>query len=346
MRLRVADRILVCLAGIILLACCAGIVAQVFFGADLVGIAGKVFASESVRVRIAVIALAVLLLLLGIYCVFVLFRHRKRKDKFILQKNESGELAISVKALENMVQKCLEQHHELKAQNLYLENRKDGLLIRIRGTVSGGISIPLTVESLQKQIRQYVTACSGVEVKGIRVQIESSGPEASDAPFAIAPPSAKPLLREAEEKPVQPTVQAEAQKEEPEAEPKPAVSPARTENQQMDYLPDDEDDRPLHQRLFSTQPEQCIIPEPPEEARNAETENEAEAPAADAGAEPAESLNDLQETETEPVPEAEPAEPGTAAEQDHPEADAEFVESLKAFDAAVTGEKKEMDADE
>ena len=41
---------------------------------------------------------------------------------------------------------------------------------------------------MQKQIKQYVTACSGVEIKGVRLLIESSGEDATDAPFLIEPP--------------------------------------------------------------------------------------------------------------------------------------------------------------
>ena len=37
MRIRILDRILVALAGLILVAFCAGLVAQVFFGVDVAG---------------------------------------------------------------------------------------------------------------------------------------------------------------------------------------------------------------------------------------------------------------------------------------------------------------------
>ena len=37
MKIRILDRVLVAVAGLILLACCAGLVSQVFFGKDVVG---------------------------------------------------------------------------------------------------------------------------------------------------------------------------------------------------------------------------------------------------------------------------------------------------------------------
>ena len=345
MRLRIADRILVAIAGLLLIAACAGIAAQMFFGVDLVGFATRVFSSESTQARAALIALAVFLLILGVYCFFVLFRHRKRKDKFIMQKNESGELVISIKALENMVQKCLDQHDEIQVQRLFLETRKDGLLIRIRGSVSGGISIPLTVEALQKQIRQYVTACSGVEIRGIRVQIESSGEDAKDAPFAIAAPAGKPLLHEAEkkqeaqpaaEKAEEPVTAVPAASTVPSA---PAAPAAQAEQPtQTAVIPEEDDDRPLHQRLFSPQPEPCIVPEPPAGAQ--EETPAAEKTVSAEGTVPSEEP-DLTETFADTAEAIEElTEPAAAGESAEKPAD-DYVESLRAFDDLISGNGKE-----
>ena len=317
MKIRITDRILVALAGLLIIAGSVALAAQLFFGKDVVGYAAGILAPGSTRKRVILIAAAVLLLALGIYCVLVLFRHRSRKDKFVTQKTENGELSISVKALTNMVEKCLMQHKEINVQNVSLESVRDGILIRVRGIVAGGISIPLTVEELQRQIKQYVTACSGVEVKGIRVLIESSGEDAKDAPFAIAAPAAKGLLREADK-----TEEPSKQDAVPEVAPfvtmaettLPAETPAEipvpeTVVPPEDYV-DEDDDRPVHQRLFSPKEEPCIIPMPPqpEEAEPAgitEEQNEDAAPpevTEEADESTIQAFEEADET-TEPVPE-------------------------------------------
>ncbi len=270
MKLRVADRILVALAGLLILSACAAVVAQAFFQVDVIGFVSRVFTSQSLKARAAVICGAVLCLLLGGYCFFVLFRHRSRRDKFVQQKNDSGDLNISIKALENMVAKCLEQHPEIKVNSIFMQNQRDGLIIDLRGSVAAGVSIPLTVEAAQRQIKQYVTACSGVEIKNISVQIDSSGPEAENAPFRIAPP-VRPLLNDegknTQEKAA--PVQTAPVQEVP-------AAPVNTEEKKVSAAPvpvpvpvpvpdDDEDDRPLHQRLFKSQNEPCIVPAPPAE---------------------------------------------------------------------------------
>jgi uncharacterized alkaline shock family protein YloU len=280
MKIRVLDRILVAVAGIVLLAICAGLVAQVFFQADVIQFISNLINVNSRLFKIAAAVIAAVLLLIGLYCILMLFRHRSKRDKFILQKMESGDLAISLKALETMVSKCMEQHTEIQTEGIRLENQRDGLIIRIRGKVAGGISIPLTIDTLQKQIKQYVTACSGVEVKGIRVQIESSGEEAPDAPFAIDPPASIPLLRGTEKREevpdqipaadIQKEVPAAAEaavQEEPASSSKSAAEAAMeaAESRMKEFEDEDIDDRPIHQRIFSTPEEPCIMPLPPED---------------------------------------------------------------------------------
>ena len=297
MKIRILDRILVALAGLLMLAGCAALAAQLFFGKDVIGRAAKLLTGEQYRIWL-IVALA-LLVILGCYCLLILFRHRGRKDKFVMQKTENGELSISLKAMESMVQKCLDPHKELAVQGVRLENQKGGLLIRIRGTVAGGVSIPLTVDALQQQIKQYVTACSGVEVKDIRVQIESSGPETKDSLFAIEAPSARALPGGAsakEERPKEKTEEEPVQMTQEEVEqvmaemPAPRPSDAEDDVPQVEVsaaaaaaaemlkneAPEEEDDRPVHQRLFSSPEEPCVMPMPPaaEQAEEAAGETE------------------------------------------------------------------------
>lgn len=284
MKIRILDRILVALSGLLMLAGCVALAAQLLFGKDVIGWFTNVLTSEQNRVWL-IIVLA-LLAAIACYCILMLFRHRGHKDKFIMQKTENGELSISLKAMENMVLKCLDPHKELTVQGVRLENQKGGLLIRIRGTVAGGVSIPLTVDALQQQIKQYVTACSGVEVKDIRVLVESSGPDATESLFAIEPPTARALpggSNAAEENPKEQKEDEPAQMTQEEVEQVMAEMPAPPPSDAEDAAPvvevsaaaaaaaemlkneapQEEDDRPIHQRLFSNPEEPCVMPMPP-----------------------------------------------------------------------------------
>lgn len=337
MKIRILDRILVALAGLLMIAGVAALAAQLFFGKDVAGRVASWLNNDSLRVYI--IIAGILICAIGIYCVLLLFRHRGKNGKFIMQRTESGELAISLKALESMVQKCLDQHKEVNAQSVSLDNQKGSLLILIRGTVAGGISIPLTVETMQQQIKQYVTACSGVEVKDIRVEIESSGPDAKDAPFAIEAPAAKGLLKGAGEEPLpteeaKPEEKAETAMPEEKKETAEAEAPAAENPQPEDELsaaataaallmnqaPEEDDDRPMHQRLFSTVEEPCVMPMPP---MNLDETNKEEN-----GQEEKKPTEPTEPSSPEPPEEKKPEEPAseekrpadeTAAEKETPE---------------------------
>ena len=296
MKIRILDRVMVFVAGLLLIAGCVALVAQVLFQQDVAGMIGDILSKQSTLAKIVFVLTALILLALGGYCVLMLFRRPGRNDKYILQKTETGELEISLETLENLVRKCLEQHPEVDARDLTLENQRDGLEIRISGNVAGGVSIPLTIDTLQKQIKQYVTACSGLEVRNIRVQIDATGDELKGAPFAIEPPAGIALLRdgdaaektESSEVPAQadevPDIPEELSRPAEDAEPdtvqeEPVVSPIHSMQDSGIVVddPEEDDDRPIHQRLFSNKSEPCIVPVPPEMENSTEETAEKQA---------------------------------------------------------------------
>ena len=290
MKIKIKDRILAALLAILLLAGAAAIVAQTFFAVPITDTVKKLMGkNETFVTKILPGVIAAVLLLLAVCCLTVLFRHKKKKDRFIRQVTEGGELQIGLDALSNLVNRCLEQHPEITPEKVSLDNERNSLTVNIAGNVSGGISIPLTVSQLQKQIKQYVTACSGVEVKNVRVTIRNTGADAKDAPFAIESPAVVPRLKSGtdEEAPAstEETLKVSAQEAASTDNNTEAVKQKNTPNLEMEkpYVPENEssamdeteDDRPLHQRLFSQPEEPCIVPCPPE-MKNAD---QAETPA-------------------------------------------------------------------
>ncbi len=366
MKIRVLDRILVALAGLLMVVGGVALAAELFFGKNVSGKVSEWLADGNNRVFI--IIAGILIIVIGVYCVLLLFRHRGKSGKFIMQKTESGELAISLGALGSMVQKCLDQHQELSAQAVELENEKGSLVVTIRGTVAGGISIPLTIDTLQQQVKQYVTACSGVEVKDIRVEVVSSGPDAKDAPFAIEAPAAIGLLKGTDE-----TSSEQSGTESGENAENTATEQAETvmpetssvENIQaedelsaaaaaaalvMDHAPAEEDDRPMHQRLFSTVEEPCVMPMPPkdleetkpsEESKSEETKSAA-AKTENVKAEDTKSTTEKMENVKAEDAKPEPEKPEAAKTEEMKPAEEKPVE-VKAEEIKPENEKAETE---
>ncbi len=124
-------------------------------------------------------AIALVLLLLGIRGVAAIFRSNKEKG-FILQRTEYGDLNISMNAMENMVKKVVDMNDELKVNHTKISHTKEGVIVSVRILLENGVNIPMIVSALQKQTRQYITSCSGVDVKEVRVYVDTapgSGPE-------------------------------------------------------------------------------------------------------------------------------------------------------------------------
>lgn len=289
MKIKIKDRILAALLAILLLAGAAAIVAQTFFAVPITDAVKKLTEkNETFATKILPGTIAAILLLLAVCCMTVLFRHKKKNDRFIRQVTEGGELHIGLDALSNLVNRCLEQHPEITSEKLSLDNDRNSLTVNIAGNVSGGISIPLTVSQLQKQIKQYVTACSGVEVKNVRVTIRNTGADAKDAPFAIESPAVVPRLKSGgdEETPVtSDEAQTVPAPETTSTDSTETTKLMNTQNRETEkpYVPvseasmmdETEDDRPLHQRLFRQPEEPCIVPCPPVMKENEQVETDA-----------------------------------------------------------------------
>ena len=285
MKIRIADRLLVDVAGLLLVAFAAGIVAHAGFGVEVAGlIQGRLDAwtqQNKLMTAIGVWAAAAIIALLGLYCVGVLFRHQKRSRRgFVMQQTEGGELSISIRAIEGLVQKCVDRQEEINVVSTSLETARDGLIIKLRIGLAGGVNIPLAVAALQKQIKQYVTSCSGVDVKEVKVQVETSASKGKKSPYTVEtlPEKAAPL----------PTVQDTT----------PEITAASVEAQE-----NEEKKRPLHQRIFGSVEEPVNLPVPPAPETAAEPESQIE-PAAE---EPAPASEPVQEACAEEPPAEEAA---------------------------------------
>ena len=143
--------------------------------------------------RAVMIVGALALIALGLHDVLLLFR-RTREKGFIIQHSEYGDMSISMNALESMVQKCVASHQELTVNATHIQHAREGIVVDIKITLPGGVNIPLTVNALQKQIKQYITSCSGVDVHKVRVMVETDARSASEADAQPAPDTPVPVM--------------------------------------------------------------------------------------------------------------------------------------------------------
>lgn len=174
------------------------------------------------KARVLLIVLAVVFALYALLMLAMMLPGRKkRSSSFAIQRNENGMVRISLKALETLVQKCLNQHAELKVVTSSLFSDEETVRVDVHITLQSDISMPLAISALQKQIKKYIEACSGVMVQEVRVFVDGTTPateETARSPYAI-PASLMGMNQEAlpvaEKMPEQPDEPVEEPNKEP-----------------------------------------------------------------------------------------------------------------------------------
>lgn len=259
-----------------------------FFGALLTAFAGLFLviiglqlgtangSGLALSVRITSIALGVLSLLLASFLFMLPKKLSYSKHDFVVQQTDNGELRIAVKAIENLVQKCIDVHDEIHVVSMKVNNTRNDVVVDLCISLPSNISIPLSVASLQKQIKQYLSASSGIDVKEVRVSVETTDDEADASAYLLAEDQQALVNDEADEK--------------------------------------KEKKLPLHQRIFGKDEQQITLPEPPAAEEIPVAEEAAEQPAEGIPAEeaPADEVDEVPAAEEE----AAPAEEAQAEKED------------------------------
>ena len=209
----VRDRLVILLCALAVLCAAAGIVAFLVGQVTLEPVMAVMnqFAGElTLKKQLILGAAAVVLALFAVLLIGMVFpAKKKRSSNFAFQQNETGMVRISLKALEALVHRCLNQHPELKVISSSLFSDEESVRVDVHITLQSDISMPLAISALQKQITRYLEACSGVVVDEVRVFVDGTMAPNADtmkSPYAI--PTAllegEPLPTTEEEIAVQP----------------------------------------------------------------------------------------------------------------------------------------------
>ncbi len=285
MRFKVVDRVLAAFSGLIVLVIGIGLFV---FGSGVFPFRLDVSFLEQTYgfwQRAAMVVVAVALCAVGLRSFSLLFRSGKEKG-FIAQHTEYGDLSISMSAMENMVKKCVDAHEELKVSATRIHHSRDGVVVSIRISLGNGVNIPLTVSALQKQIKQYITSCSGVDVKEVRVMVETN----NSLPSATCPKTTDDTLHADTDAAVKAGELVEGLRNAAQATATQAPEAAEPDAR-----------KPLHQRLFRHEDKPQTLPPPPAEAatepKGPQTEAAAGEPEAIApAAEPEKPVDSAEET--------------------------------------------------
>ena len=188
----VRDRLVILLCALAVLCAAAGVVAFLAGQVTLEPVMEVLnqFAGEmTLKKQLILGAVAIVLVLFAILLIGMVFpAKKKRSSNFAFQQNETGMVRISLKALEALVHRCLSQHPELKVISSSLFSDEESVRVDVHITLQSDISMPLAVSALQKQIKRYLEACTGVCVEEVRVFVDGTmnpGKNAEKSPYSI-----------------------------------------------------------------------------------------------------------------------------------------------------------------
>lgn len=183
----VRDRILIFISAVLFVAAAAALVLTTLniIPAEFIA-RGVAFVQGSLLRKIITWAVALVVVLFALCLVGIILPGRsKHKQPFATIEGENGAVNISIKALESLVNKCLQAHPELNVVSSSIFSDGDSVRITLHITLLEDISIPLAVSALQKEIRQYVQSCAGVEIDDVRVFVD--GTTANETQQAASP---------------------------------------------------------------------------------------------------------------------------------------------------------------
>lgn len=150
------------------------------------GFAFPAFGGEDVVIsQLMIILCSAYLFIFAIYFISMTLSPRRKKTDFVVQESSGGQLRISVMALDSLVRKVMAAHTEMSLKEMSVENIKDNVFVDLQIDIAGNVSIPLSVASLQKDIRQHLLSSTGIDVKEVKVSVNTTDAMSDSSPFII-----------------------------------------------------------------------------------------------------------------------------------------------------------------
>lgn len=176
MRLRWYDRILMALAGLILI----GLGALVILSAAGVitlpeQIAFDTWLGDGWQWMPLVFLAGALLVIWGFWMLIRPFRRGSEPGKYYTLKDEKdGDVRISVHAIDHLVHKCIDRYQSIASSKVRIGGREDAMDVTLRLTVRSDVRIPELVSHLQEDIKSSLMHSAGVTVDNVRIFVDAT----------------------------------------------------------------------------------------------------------------------------------------------------------------------------
>lgn len=168
------------------------LVALIGVGMAVMGLQFRVIDLQStLTLRLLLLGLGLFLIVYAVYILMLPRRIKKTQENFMVQQTASGELRISMKAIESIVKKCVDTAPDVKPVELMVNHSRGTVRVDLRVSMPGNVSIPLAAENLQKQIKKQIQAAAGIDTTDVRISVETSENAAQTSPYQLDKPAEK-----------------------------------------------------------------------------------------------------------------------------------------------------------
>lgn len=120
---------------------------------------------------IAFIAGCVILLLIAVRLFYISVRSSREQAPSIDQRNEWGDIRISIDTVENLALKTAGRSRGVKDLRARVRVGSAGIEVMIRSMVDGETSIPALTEEMQSAVKQHIEEITGIPVASVSVFI-------------------------------------------------------------------------------------------------------------------------------------------------------------------------------
>lgn len=122
-------------------------------------------------VKVASIVVCAVLFLLSVRFLFAALRRSRERSGSIDQRNDFGDIRISLETVENLALKAASRIRSVKDLRARVRVDDSGLDIQLRTVIDGETSIPHLTEEVQRNVKEYVEDITGIPVAAVTVYI-------------------------------------------------------------------------------------------------------------------------------------------------------------------------------
>jgi len=168
---KIVDRLLLCLYSLVIGALSVAALFIVGRGVPEKRAAGWLHELYTVLpwLQAVLIAVCAAVFLISLRFLYVSLRRGSASAPSIDQRNEFGDIRISLETVENLALKAASRQRGVKDLRARIRIAESGLDIMLRTVVDGETSIPALTEEIQRSVKEHVEEITGIPVSGVTV---------------------------------------------------------------------------------------------------------------------------------------------------------------------------------